>query len=274
MDALSVAAALTSAVLHAGWNAVVKADARPNEAMAAQMQASGLIALPALAVTGMPAAASLPFVVGAAALNLFAVTALLRAYETGGFALVYPLLRALCVLMVVPMAAAVAGELPGPFALGGVATVAAALALLTHGGALGRVTLGWTLASAVCIAACVVLDAQGVRRSGAPFAYAAATMIANGVAMYLLLGVRRAAWSVSARAMARAAPVALAAVISYSLILWVYSRAPIAPSAALRDTSAVFALIIAVVWLKERLSPRQTAAILLAAAAVPLLRLG
>jgi drug/metabolite transporter (DMT)-like permease len=67
---------------------------------------------------------------------------------------------------------------------------------------------------------------------------------------------------------------ALAAVVSYLLILWVWSGAPIAPAAALRDTSAVFALLIAVVWLKEPFTPMRVVAVLLAAAAVPLLRLG
>ena len=44
-------------------------------------------------------------------------------------------------------------------------------------------------------------------------------------------------------------PVAMASVASYLLILWVWGHAPIAPAAALRDTSAVFALLIAVIWL-------------------------
>ena len=67
-------------------------------------------------------------------------------------------------------------------------------------------------------------------------------------------------------------PIALASVASYLLILWVWSGAAIAPAAALRDTSAVFALLIAIVWLKEPFTRPQLLAILLSAAAVPLLR--
>ena len=48
-----------------------------------------------------------------------------------------------------------------------------------------------------------------------------------------------------------ALPIAFASVGSYLLILWVWSHAPIAPAAALRDTSAIFAVLIAVFWLKE-----------------------
>jgi drug/metabolite transporter (DMT)-like permease len=41
----------------------------------------------------------------------------------------------------------------------------------------------------------------------------------------------------------------------------------------LRDTSAIFAILIAVFWLKEALTRSRLVAILLSAAAVPLLRL-
>ena len=62
--------------------------------------------------------------------------------------------------------------------------------------------------------------------------------------------------------------------LSYLLILWVFTQAPVAPAAALRDTSAVFAMLIAVVWLKERLRPLRLLALVLVVAGVPLLRLG
>jgi drug/metabolite transporter (DMT)-like permease len=42
----------------------------------------------------------------------------------------------------------------------------------------------------------------------------------------------------------------------------------------LRDTSAIFAVLIAVFWLKEPFTRTRIAAVLLAAAAVPLLRFG
>jgi EamA domain-containing membrane protein RarD len=41
----------------------------------------------------------------------------------------------------------------------------------------------------------------------------------------------------------------------------------------LRDTSAVFAIVIAVIWLKEPFTRTRVLAVLLAAAAIPLLRL-
>jgi drug/metabolite transporter (DMT)-like permease len=42
---------------------------------------------------------------------------------------------------------------------------------------------------------------------------------------------------------------------SYSLALWAMTRAPVAPVAALRETSIVFSALLAVFCLKETISP-------------------
>jgi len=63
----------------------------------------------------------------------------------------------------------------------------------------------------------------------------------------------------------------LAANLSYFLILWVWSRAPIAIGAALRDTSVVFAALIAT-RLGERLSLQHLGAVALVAGGACLIR--
>ena len=63
MEPLYVAAALLSALLHAGWNAAVKADANPAALMTAQMTMAAVLVLPGLAWTGLPAAAAWPWLV-------------------------------------------------------------------------------------------------------------------------------------------------------------------------------------------------------------------
>ena len=60
MGAIDVVAALVSALLHAGWNAAVKASRNPAQAMTAQMLVSALLVLPGLWWTGLPDAAAWP----------------------------------------------------------------------------------------------------------------------------------------------------------------------------------------------------------------------
>lgn len=211
-------------------------------------------------------------------LNIGAIASLLRAYEHGGFGLVYPMARASSVLPVLPLAAAAAGEWPRPFGVAGVALVSAAVAMLALGRsearAISRQALLWTLAAAAFTAGYIVCDGRGVRLSQSPLAYGCTMAIVNGLLWTALQ--RRAGMTLDRLApqWPRVLPVALAAMLSYLLILWVWTLAPIALGSALRDTSAVFATLIAVVVLKEPLDRSALVAVALATAGSMLIRLG
>lgn len=278
MGGIDVIAALASALLHAGWNAAVKASRRPPQAMTAQMVLSAVLVLPGLAWSGLPAPGSWPWIAASTAMNVVTVGALLRAYELAGFGLAYPMVRAVAVLLVVPLAALLAGERPGLAALAGVAVIAVSLATLAldarRDRSLTAAALGWTLLAGLGTAAYILCDARGVRASGSPWAYGFAVSVSNALAMSWRRRHEGPPWRQVRAEWKIALPAAFASVTSYLLILWVWSHAPIAPAAALRDTSALFALLIAVLFLKEPFTRRRVAAVLLAAAAVPLLRLG
>jgi drug/metabolite transporter (DMT)-like permease len=278
MDPLLVAAALASAVLHAGWNAAVKASANPTRTATAQMGFAALVGLPGLYWTGLPAAESWIWIALSTGLNTLTVPAMLRAYALGGFGIVYPVLRAVAVLLVVPLAAVVAGEMVGPFGLAGVAVIALSLLVLAVEGARAQGAnlraLGWTLAAGLGTALYVICDAQGVRASGSPWAYGIVVSLTNALAMLLRQRRNLPGMAELPGVMGVAVPAGVASMVSYLLILWVFSLAPIAPAAALRDTSALWAIIIAALVLRERFTAIRVAAVLLAAAAVPLLRLG
>jgi drug/metabolite transporter (DMT)-like permease len=278
MDASDVTAALLSAVLHAGWNAAVKASRDPPRAMTAQMLLSALFVLPGLLWSGLPPPAAWPWIAASTLMSVVTVTALLRAYELGGFGLVYPVARAIAVVLVVPLVALFAGSWPGPAALGGITVIALSLALLAWDTMRDRGVplraLAWIFAAGVGAAGYILCDAQGVRASGSPWAYGFVVSITNAGAMCWRQRHNGAPWAQLQGQWLVAVPAAVASVTSYLLILWVWGHAPIAPSAALRDTSAIFAVLIAVVWLKEPFTRTRILAVLLAAAAVPLLRLG
>jgi drug/metabolite transporter (DMT)-like permease len=278
METQHVAAALLSAVLHAGWNAAVKASARPSEAMAAQMLVGAVLVVPGLFWTGLPASASWPWIAASTLMNVVTVTALLRAYELGGFGVVYPVVRAVSVLLVVPFAAFLVGDRLGLGAIAGVGLIALSLAMLAwgaaNGGDFGVRPLAWTLVTGLATAAYIACDARGVRLASSAWAYGFAVTITNAIAMGWRQRRVATPWRLVRGNTAVAVPAAIAAVVSYLVILWVWTQAPIAAASALRDTSAVFAILIAVLWLKEPFTPSRVLAVLSAAAAVPLLRLG
>jgi drug/metabolite transporter (DMT)-like permease len=277
VETAHVAAALTSALLHAGWNAAVKRAARPTEVMAAQMLTSALLVLPGLLWTGLPARESWPWLVASTAMNLVTIAALLRSFEQMGYGVAYPVQRAVSVVLVVPASALIAGETPAPAGLAGIGLVVLSLGLLAGGrrrdGVPTARAAAWLLLAGCSAAAYVICDAQGVRAAGSPWAYAFAVSVTNAAAMAWRLRRLGTPWHLMAANWRVGLPTAAAAVASYLLILWVWSQAPVAPAAALRDISAVFAVLIAVAWLKEPFTRRRMLAVLLAAAAVPLLRL-
>ncbi|MCW5734741.1 MAG: EamA family transporter [Enhydrobacter sp.] len=276
MDSWQVAAALLSAALHAGWNAAVKSHARPAEIMTAQMAVGAMLGLPLLLWTGLPAPASLPWLAGSTCINLVIVTALLRTYSLIGFGTAYPMVRALSVMLVTPAAAFISGEVLSGYGLLGIGLIVASLFLLaasSRGVAVPPKALFWMLLAGLATAGYVLCDAQGVRRAGSPLAYGFVVSATNAAAMFVYQGVAARQWrSVAGHARA-ALPIAVASTASYLLILWVWSQAPVAPASALRDTSSIFALVIAIVWLHEPFTRLRLFAILLSVAAVPLLRL-
>lgn len=278
MDLTDVGAALLSALLHAGWNAAVKNSRHPTQAMTAQMLLSALICVPGLIWVGLPDPRAWIWIAASTTVNVVTIMALLRAYELGGFGIVYPVSRAIAVLLVVPLAALVAGDRVSTFALTGIAVMALALGTLawdsTRDQSASRAALGWTFAAGIGIAAYVLCDAQGVRASGSAWSYGFAVSITNAAAMCWRNRALGPPWKQLSGQWTVGVPAAVASTVSYLLILWVWTHAPIAPAAALRDTSAIFAILIAIVWLKEPFTKTRIAAVLLAAAAVPLLRLG
>jgi drug/metabolite transporter (DMT)-like permease len=288
MDTPLLLAALLSALLHALWNAAIKASAAPAETMAAQMTAAAIIGAAGLLVTGLPPPAAWPWIACSTAMNTVAVGATLRAYREGGFGTVYPIARATSVLVVAGSSAWLVGERLGPWAALGVGCVATALLLLARDTArapsagaaasasttLPPAALAWTLAAGVATAGYVLSDAQAVRAAGSPWAYAFAVSVTNALAMGWRQRALGSPWTLLARHARTGVPAGIVATVSYALILWVFTRAPIAPAAALRDTSAVFAMLIAVAWLKEPMPARRLAVVALALAGVPLLRLG
>ncbi|MBN8871413.1 MAG: hypothetical protein J0H67_01125 [Rhodospirillales bacterium] len=271
LAAVVVPVALASAFLHAAWNAGVKAARDPQGAMAAQVVASGLLSLPLLLVVPLPAAAALPWLAGSAVFNLLTMLAMLRGYASGGgFGFVYPLARAISPLLVLLLA----GERVGGLAIAGIALVSGGVALFAGGEGRRRpAALGWALLAGTLSAGYALCDAHGARASGSIAGYGLAVSMVNAISLGSFHRFRNRVRLLDAlRAHPRMATAGSSAAIgSYLLILWVWSHAPIAIGAALRDTSVVFAALLAIL-LGERLTPVRLAAILLAVAGTVAIR--
>jgi drug/metabolite transporter (DMT)-like permease len=265
VEGIVIAAALLSAFLHAAWNAAVKASSDPQGAMAAQVVASGIISAVAFIVVPLPPMAALPWLGGSTAFNFVTLLALLRGYRSGGgFGLVYPLARATAPPLVLILTSTLQGEAVGALGVAGIIVVSSGVALFAFGESGRPAAVAYALLAGALSAVYALCDGNGARASASVLSYGLAVSVVNALIFGTFHCSRNAVSPLAAlRAHAGIATIgAAAALTSYALILWVWSRAPIALGAALRDTSVVFAALLAM-RLGERLTLTRIGAIAL-----------
>jgi drug/metabolite transporter (DMT)-like permease len=279
IETLPFLAILASAFLHAAWNAIARREPEPGDAFAAAVISAGLISLPGLLIFGLPNAAAWPYLAFGVVMNSIAIRLSMAAYRSGSYAIAYPAMRAGIPLIAMPIAAIMLSEWPRPLAVFGVLLIGTALLMLAFAarGAGRNETRGLAFAlAAAAISAChATTDAIGIRISGNIFAYGFALTIGNAAIVVLLARFEgRAPFRLYASNAATGFKVAVISMSSYLLYIWVLSTTPVAIAAALRETSVLFAVLLAWLFLKERIGKPHIAAALLAMAGVAAIRLG
>jgi len=279
MSGTVFAAVMVAALLHASWNALVKSSTDKALDTALIHLMGSLIALPLVALLGLPAAASWPYLAASLAIHVAYYIALTGAYQHGDLGLTYPLMRGVAPLLVALSASLTVGEHLSLLAWVGVLGVSAGVLTLGLGrGALESPrALGFALANALVIALYTVVDAQGVRASGNAWLYVLALFALDGWPFALLVLWRRGparAWPYARQRWPLATGGALASFGAYGIALWAMTRAPVATVAALRETSVLFAAVLGSWWLKERFTLRRAIGTAIILAGVMALRLG
>lgn len=287
MDGAVAGVVLFAALLHASWNALVKAG--PDKYLSSVLVAcgAGLVALPLLPLLGAPLPSSWPWLAASACCQVLYYRLLAAAYQHGDMSLAYPLMRGAAPLLVALASVPLLGErlhwrqdLAVALICGGVLTLtilrgASAGADSAANRAARRRATGYALLNAAVIAAYTMIDAVGVRRSGAPAAYTAWLFALTAILLLLGAGRRRAALPAYARSHARVMLVGGGGTLaSYGLALWAMTQAPVAAVAALRETAILFAAAIAALFLGERLAPGRLLAVGLIACGAIVMRLG
>ncbi|WP_275790412.1 DMT family transporter [Pararhizobium gei] len=255
---------LLGALLHAVWNALVKAGS--DKSLDAAMIALGaaIVAVPVLPFMPLPDPDAWLFILASALFQFVYFQLVAASYRAGDIGLVYPLMRGVAPLLVAASSGVILGERLSAGALAGVATISAGVLTLAfearNGGA--RAIL-LALANAFVIAGYTYIDGIGARLSLNPVSYT--------LWMALLPPVLLFAWAFSQRGVApvlfhvrqqwwRGLVGGAGSIGAYGLALWAMTKAPVATVAALRETSILFAIVISIVFLKERISPFRIAA--------------
>jgi phosphonate utilization associated putative membrane protein len=246
---------LTGALLHAGWNVLVKSSADKAMDTALIHVLCSILALPVLFVVGLPPAHVWPYILASLIIHVGYYMALAGALKHGELGLAYPLMRGTAPLLValgsyflLDEAIAAWGWLGIVLISSGVLMLGVSAGLLHH-----RKAVLFALSNAVLIALYTVVDTQGARESGQVAQYIALLFALDGWPFALLVFLRRKGqvWTYVRARWPLATVGAAASVGSYAIALWAMTVAPMALVASLRETSVLFAVALGAWLLKE-----------------------
>lgn len=279
MDSLVFVAVLAAALMHAGWNVLVKLELDRFLTFCLLQIVIGLMGIAMLLAFPHPTLASLPYAIASGILHLGYNLFLIRSYRTGDLSQVYPIARGAAPLITLLAAWGLVGEHPGLVGLLGVAILVAGIWFVSLAGRrtirMDGMTLFYALGTSVFIAAYTVVDGLGGRLSGSPAAYAGMVFVFDTALMMIVALFTRGPDFL--RLVAPHWKLGIAGGLlsggAYWIAIWAMTHAPIAAVAALRETSILAVMLLSVRVLKERVSlPRLAGATLIVAGAV-LLRL-
>jgi drug/metabolite transporter (DMT)-like permease len=271
---------LGAALVHATWNALIKVDGDRLALIKVMSSTQLVISLCLLPFVDVPSVESLPYLLASPILNAGYMLFLNRAYQAGDLSLVYPLARGIAPLLVAVVSVGLLGEHLSWVSRIAILLIALGITslALTRGAATLRDAqpVFLALATGGFIAGYTIVDGIGARAAGTAHGYmiwlSLLTAILIVACVHRLQQGRRT--PVSRRS--RGAGI-VAGVMSYGsswLVIWALTLAPIALVSALRETGIVFAVIIGVVFLKERLNLAQLASIATTLIGTTLLKLG
>jgi drug/metabolite transporter (DMT)-like permease len=277
MDPIVLSLVLAAALLHASWNALVKAGGDPFVRLGVVNAVGGLCTVPLLFLVDPPAPASWPYLLGSVVVHHAYYLALGYGYRFGDLSHVYPIARGIAPPIVALAAWALAGESLGPLGLLAILVISGgilSLAFTDHGRLVALKPLAFGLATGITIAAYTLFDGLGGRVAGGVLGYIAWLFVIDAVPFSVLVACRyRRRLGPALEVCWRPAALGGAlSVVAYGLVIWAMTLTPIAAVAALRETSVIIAALIGTRLLREPFGTRRVLAASLVAAGIVLLQ--
>jgi drug/metabolite transporter (DMT)-like permease len=208
-----------------------------------------------------PDSGSWPCLIASVLIHVGYYGLLVFAYRGGDLSLVYPIMRGSAPALTTLAAAVLLSERPSWGGWAGVLLVSGGVLLLAADSPRSKdfrlAPVVYALMNAGVIVGYTLVDGVGARLSGHAFSYTGWMLMLAGVLFFFVsIGFGRG-WMTQhiLRQWKKGTAGGVCALASYSLALWAMTHAPIAPVAALRETSIIFSAVLAVILLKESISP-------------------
>jgi len=274
-------AVLAAAAMHAIWNALVKVHLDRFMSITLMTLGMGVAALVCLPFVEVPKAEVWPYIIASVIFHMGYRTFLIGAYQAGDFAQTYPLARGTAPLLSALGGIFLVAEIPAPTAIVGIVLLCAGTLVMsfrggTHLEKLNLRAVGYALGTSIFIASYTLSDGSGARMAETASSYAAWLFVCDAAWALVLCVIFRGPGSlpVLARDWKTGLFTGVLSGAAYWIAMWAMTKAPIASVAALRETSILFAMMISVFALGEKMTGWRGAAALSIVAGVIALRMG
>ena len=254
-----LACVMCAAILHASWNAMLRAGRDQLWSMTLMMIAIACVTMMTLVFVPWPDAAAWPYVIASAIIHTGYNLSLVRTYGSGDLGETYPVSRGSSPVLVASGAAIFAHEALDVVSCVGIGLVSCGILSLAFQD--GKVRAGFVpaaLTTGVLIGAYTVVDGIGVRLAGDSVAYAASMFLLWSLTMpgiYYAMRGRPPAYPTAQTVMALAG--GIVSIVAYGIVIWAMRYGAMGVVSALRETSVVYAALIGRIFLKERLTARR-----------------
>lgn len=229
------------------------------------MTAGGIVSLPFVVVLGFPASNAWPLLAGSMVTHVGYGLALSTAYERANLSVAYPIARGTAPLLVAIGGVVLLNDpLTGQGVIG-IVLITLGLASLATSHVFHDVK--WAVLTGLFITAYTLIDGAGVREVGHSIRYIAAAFVLHSIGMTIAVLILRDRDKV--RSAVAIAPMRLlfggaASAAAYGLVMIAARTEPLGMVSGLRETSALFGLLIGKRMLNERVTARQATAVGLA----------
>ncbi len=247
---------LAASLLHASWHALVKSSGDGVIALSGMNLVSATAALALLPFVSLPTPLAAVVIAASVVVHVGYKIALADLYARAELSQGYPLARGLIPIFATLIGFFLLGEMPSGAALAGVGIISLGIVgLLFDRGApaLSAPAFLAAMVVAATVAAYSALDAYGIRVNGDWLGFLAWLVVCDSAAFvaYAIFTRRQKAlahWRVAWR---RTLLSGMLGIASFGIFLWALSRAELGPVTALRETSSIFAAVLAATVLKE-----------------------
>ncbi len=263
---------LLGALLHATWNALVRSGT--DKFLDTVLVNAGAVVFAAcwLPFTSLPSVASWPYLIASVFIHVAYFTLVAMAYHHAELSFAYPIMRGTAPAFSAIAAAILLNESPEVLGWIGILLISFGVVILSVDswrlGSLRLSSLLYALSNAGVIVIYTLVDGQGARLSGNAFSYTGWMVSLTAVPVILASWLLRSGTVTSylRQNISRGIIGGACLVGSYGIALWAMTYAPIALVAALRETSVIFAMLIAMYFLRERISGLRLLSVLLVVA--------